>query len=254
MPIIRLYNPKKRRQTKRAARRHTKRRNRNSLGEGVLTFMANPKREKKRNVTANPRHRRRSYRNRAPAPVAANRRKRHSRRRKNPALAATYRRHRRRSNPIGSIFPDAKGLAFDALYLAGGGITARGIPQAILPQYNVGWVGYGLNLLTTAFSAGLIGRFRGAAASKPWLLGGFAFTMSRIIEDYMGIKLLQFAQWSPTAPFTLSGDTSFGMRGAYGPYNFPLPSTSYPPRALPAVNESNAVPANAGMSWDRSFN
>lgn len=147
----------------------------------------------------------------------------------------------------------------DAMYLAGGGITARSLPQLVIPQYNTGWLGYGLNLLTTGLSAALIGKWRGAAASRPWLLGGFAFTLSRIIDDFAGLKILSFAQYTP--PFELAGDATYGMRGVYAGLNFPLPSNSLPPGSMAALPpgavvaaNGNGVAANAGVGWDSSFN
>jgi hypothetical protein len=105
----------------------------------------------------------------------------------------------------------------------------------------------------------LIGKWRGAAASKPWLLGGVAFTLSRIIEDYAGLKILSFAQYSP--PFQLAGDATYGMAGVYAGLNFPLPSNSLPPGAMAAlppgpaaVANGNGVAASAGVGWDGSFN
>ena len=146
------------------------------------------------------------------------------------------------------------------LSLAGGGIVSRSLPQLLVPQYNTGWLGYGMNLLTAAISAGLVAKIKwfGPAASKPWLLGGFAFTLSRIIDDFAGLKILSFAQYTP--PFQLAGDATYGMRGVYAGLNFPLPSNSLPmlPAGLPAAaiaeNGNGSVAASAGMGWDRSFN
>lgn len=146
----------------------------------------------------------------------------------------------------------------DTLCLAGGGITARSLPQLLVAQYNTGWLGYGMNLLTTAVSAFLVGKWQGQAASRPWLLGGFAFTLSRIIDDYAGLKILSFAQYTP--PFQLAGDATYGMRGVYASLSFPLPSNSLPalpgPAMLPAATpvNNNGAPVQAGMGWDNSFN
>lgn len=183
--------------------------------------------------------------------------RRRSSRRRNPILNPR-RHHRRRRNPGFAGLPDLKNLAVKTAYLAGGGITARSVPQLIVPQYNTGWLGYGMNLLTSAVTAALIGRWRGAAASEPWLLGGFAFTLSRMVDDYAGLKILSFAQYTP--PFQLSGDATYGMAGVYAGLNFPLPSNSLPPgpgpAALPpAVAASNGNEgARAGVGWDGSFN
>lgn len=250
MPIIRLHNPRRRKQ-RTARRRSSKRRNRNSLGEGVLTFMANPKRKR-----SSRRRTRKSYRrsNRNTVALTANpRRKRRRgshRRRRNPVLNARRRRHAYRSNPV---FPDVQALSMDALYMVGGGIVTRSLPQLVIPSYNVGWMGYLANLATTGITAAIIGRWRGAAASAPWLLGGVAFTLARVIDDYAGVKILSFAQYTP--PFTLTGDASYGMRGIYGNYNFPLPSNSLGPRALPApMVAENGVQSMAGANWGGSFN
>ena len=259
MPTIRLHNPH-RRSTKRAARRSrpkVRARRKNSLGEGVLTFMANPKRKrhsraKRRTV----RHRARSH----SAPLTHRRRRsiparKHSRRR-NPRVVIHNRHHRRR-NPAGSFLPDFKGLAIATAYLAGGGVTARSLPQLLVPQYNTGFVGYGMNFLTTFITAGLIGKWRGSAAQMNWMLGGFAFTLSRIIDDYAGLNILQFAQFNPSGTALLSGDGSYGMAGIYADMAFPLPSNSLralPPGASPTGPASVPVPEKAGMGWDGSFN
>ena len=153
-------------------------------------------------------------------------------------------------------FGDLKGLAMKAVYLTGGGITARSVPQLFVPQYNTGFLGYGLNLLTTALSSAVVGKLRGPAASEPWLLGGFAFTVARIIEDYAGLQILRFAQYTP--PFQLAGDASYGMAGIYATVSYPLPSDSLralPPAALPAAVAPNGLNAHAGMGFgDGSFN
>lgn len=260
MPIIRLHNPK-RRQTKRAApRRRSTRRNRNSLGEGVLTFMANPKHKRRKGTAGKRRTARNSYRTRARASNPAKKvsRKRHSRRKSNPMTHV--KRHHRRRNPGGFGLPDLTGLAKDAAYLAGGGIAARSLPQLLVPQYNTGWMGYGMNLLTAVVTAGLMAKVKmfGPNATKPWLLGGFAFTLSRMLDDFAGLKILSFAQYTP--PFQLAGDATYGMRGIYANVDFPLPSDSQ--RALPAPAalppgthvKADGTPAQAGMGWDNSFN
>jgi hypothetical protein len=139
----------------------------------------------------------------------------------------------------------------DTVYLAGGGVSARSLPQLVVPQYNTGWLGYGMNLLTAAATAMLVGKWK-PLASRPWLLGGVAFTLSRMIEDYAGLKILQFAQYTP--PFQLAGDPVYGMRGVYAAVNYPLPSDSL--RALPPGSAAMAVeaPSRAGVGWDSSFN
>ena len=185
--------------------------------------------------------------------------KRRGSRRRGTRVLNPRRHHRRHRNPAGLGFPDLKGLAMDTAYLAGGGITARSLPQLIVPQYNTGWLGYGMNLLVTGLTAALIGKWKGPSASKPWLLGGFAFTLSRIIDDYAGLKILSFAQYTP--PFQLAGDAVYGMAGVYASLNYPLPSNSLPPGAMAALTagpaeaaNGNGAPAKAGVGWDSSFN
>ena len=264
MPVIRLHNPRGRftKRTVRRARSKNRTRRKNSLGEGVLTFMANPKRKhrssgKHRRRTSN----RRTARTRARASNAPRRHRRRSanparrlgggRRRRN-ALVSVHNRHRRRRNPA---FSDVKGLALDAAYLAGGGVTSRSIPQLVAAQYNTGVLGYGLNLLTAAVSSALIGKWRGPAAARTWLLGGFAFTLSRIIDDYAGLNILQFAQYNPPASFQLAGDANYGMAGMYKTLEFQLPSQSLLPAGVPpAAVLVNGDTAKAGMGWDSSYN
>ena len=172
------------------------------------------------------------------------------RRRRNPVLTMRHHR-RRRSNP--EFLSNLKGMTIRVAYLAGGGIMARSLPQLLVPQYNTGFMGYGMNLLTTAVSAALVGRWKGAPASQDWMLGGFAFTLSRIIDDYAGFKLLTFAQYSPS--FQLSGDPHYGMAGVYASASFPLPSSTrmaLPPAAPPATEGS--VRAMAVADWSGSYN
>ena len=136
-------------------------------------------------------------------------------------------------------------------------MTTRTLPQLIVPQYNVGWMGYLMNLATAGITAGLIGKWRGPAAGRSWLLGGFAFSLSRIIDEFAGLKILQFAQFAPGSGFQLAGDATYGMRGVYAGLSFPLPSNSLAmlPAAVAApVASANGETANAGMGWDRSFN
>ena len=265
MPIVRLHNPRGRftKRTVRRTRPKHRARRKNSLGEGVLTFMANPKRKHRASKT----HRRRSsnrrtVRARARSQSAPRRHRRRSanparrlgggRRRRN-ALVSVHNRHHRRRNPA---FSDVKGLALDAAYLAGGGVTSRSVPQLIAAQYNAGFLGYGLNLLTAAVSSALIGKWRGPAAARTWLLGGFAFTLSRILDDYAGLNILQFAQYNPPTSFQLAGDVNYGLAGVYRSLEFPLPSNSQVglPEGVPASIPANGDTAKAGMGWDSSYN
>ena len=255
MPRIRLHNPKGRRTKRAAPRRHVVRR-KNSLGEGVLSFMANPKHKRKRSSNRKRKpsaHRTILRGSRRSNPKYATRKPRR-RKQTHPMLQA--RRHRRRRNPI-AAFADLKRLAFDAAYLAGGGVTARSVPQLLLAQYNTGFLGYGLNLLTGVVTSALIGKWRGPQAARPWLLGAFAFTLSRVIDDYAGLKILSFAQFTPGATPMLAGDASYGMRGVYASMDFPLPSnslTALPPGRSSAVPAAVPVSEKAGMGWDGSFN
>ena len=254
MPRIRLHNPKGRSTKRTAPRRHAARR-KNSLGEGVLSFMANPKHKRKRSTNRKRKssaHRTVHHRSRSSNPKHATRKPRRHRSQRNPMLKA--RRHHRRSNPA---FADIKGLAIDTAYLAGGGITARSVPQLLVPQYNTGILGYGLNLLTGAITSALVGKWRGPAAARPWLLGSFAFTLARIVDDYAGLKILTFAQVNPGGTPLLAGDASYGLAGVYASMDFPLPSnsiTALPPGVASSIPAAVPVSEKAGMGWDSSFN
>lgn len=182
-------------------------------------------------------------------PVAVNRRRRH---RRNPLVTVRHRRRRRNQG-----FGEIRGLATDAAYLAVGGITARSVPQLLTPAYNTGLVGYGLNMLTAFVTASLVRRWK-SNAYGPWLLGGFAFTLSRVIDDYAGLKLVSFAQYTP--PFQLAGDPHYGMAGVFASASLPLPSTTttraLPPPPPPANggNGGNGASAMSGAKWAGSYN
>lgn len=246
MPLIRLHNPRKGRVTRRVAHRPgAPRRKRNLLwGKEGLTLMANPKRRHRRNRSkkGSVRHRAR----RSNPMYRARPRVRRRAHRLNP-----HRRHfRHRRNP--AMLGDLKSLALDFAYLAGGGITTRSVPQLLIPTYNTGFVGYGLNLLVAAVTSAMIGKWRGPSAGRAWLLGGVAFTLSRAIDDYTGAQLVSFAQFTPGGHPMLSGDAGYGvgMSGLYKTASFVLPTDSLP--ALPSAEQAAAVavaPTPTGMGW-----
>lgn len=241
MPKIRLYNPFRKRSTKRRVR--VKARRRKSNTGGTLTFMANPKRRHRRHNARVHRRRRRSN------PLFGARRHRHHvrrarARRSNPRI----RRFRRRSNPFGGR---VGGVAVQALWAIGGGVLTRSLPQAILGTANTGIMGYAANLATAFASSWAAGRFASAGAGDAVLLGGIVMTAGRVIEDFLGQNLVTFAQLNlpGSGQPLLSSDRRYSLRGDFENLNFPVPVSSLGPASRPALSCPSPAPAVArGMA------
>lgn len=135
----------------------------------------------------------------------------------------------------------------ELLWAGGGallnGIVARALPQTLAPQYNVGWTGYGMNVLAGSIGAWAIGKFNKRAGQGAWI-GMVVAVGQRIIAE-------KFGAGSAGASAGMSGDLDFDLgyylsdpfpyaQGASaGPYqNFP--GSPYSPM-LPTANA--AAPA-----------
>jgi len=200
MPIVRVMNPRK------SFRR--KRRSNPILGGGELTLMSNPKRTK---------HRRR----RPSGAVAVHRRRRHSAgARRNPARKNPFTRRRKthRNPGLGIAGKSPMDLLKVGVGAVAGSIGARGITQAVLQANNVGFVGYGGNLVATWLLAWLTGKFAGPDYAVGVAGGGISATVLRIWSEKVSMT-------SP-APLAGLGDLDFSSNGLgeYVDSGFPTPS------------------------------
>ena len=133
--------------------------------------------------------------------------KRSRRRKKNPS--------RRYRNPVNtSAFREVGVLSAGAI---AGGLGARIIPQSVLPTYNTGWIGYGLNLIVAFLGKWLIDRF----AKMPrlglgWAVGGVVMTVGRIVSDQWGKTVVTFG--SGMSGLGYRGDAAFDLRGMGATY------------------------------------
>jgi len=167
----------------------------------------------------------------------------HHRRRHNPGRFVNV-RHRRRANLSFAGFNTT-----DLLYLGGGalanGVLARAVPQMLLPQYNTGFAGYGLNAVAGGIGAWLISKFNKRAGQGAWI-GLIVALGQRVIAD-------KFGAGTAGATGGMSGDLDFDLgyylsdpfpyaQGASaGPYAA-FPGNPYAPM-LPTANA--AAPARA---------
>jgi hypothetical protein len=96
-------------------------------------------------------------------------------------------------------------------------------PQMLLPTYNTGFSGYGLNAATAVLASWSVGKFFGSRASQGVLIGGFVALGSRMLTDWLGT--------SGTFGGALAGDLDFDL-GFYINNSFPLPTTGSGPFLL----------------------
>lgn len=258
MPRFRLHNPPGRVTARRAPRRHTtKRRRANRVRNGGdLVYMAlNPKRKRR---SRNRKHR--VVRHRRSNPVMNLRRRRSGGRKRRHNVVKVYNRHRRRHNP--ALFGNLGHTLKRAGWAIGGGVLTRSIPQAVLGDKNTGLMGYGANLLTAAVGAAGVGKFAGSDAAESFLLGGFVMIAGRVVEDYFGKKVVEFASVGLPLPQLGAGDPAYDLRmmGDFINQSFPVPYSSLPSGrfALPAPTpEAAAVASGAraamGLGQDRTW-
>jgi hypothetical protein len=154
------------------------------------------------------------------------------RRRSNPVMyMRRSSRRRRRHNPLLSV-PMSELLPLTAWAVAGMAGT-RIIPQMVLPQYNQGIGGYGLNFVTAIGLSWIGGKFAGSRAGQGILVGGMVGLAARILSDTLG--------GSSALGGALAGDLDFDL-GFYIQNSFPLPTTGSGPFLLqPGMNSSPSV-------------
>jgi hypothetical protein len=258
MPRFRLHNPPGGIAARRSPRRHNTKRRRviRVRNGGVLSYMAlNPKRKHR---SRNRKHR--VVRHRRANPVMnLRRRKSGGRKRRHNVVKVYNRHHRRRSNPMLSNLTQTLKRAGWAI---GGGVLTRSIPQAVLGDKNTGLMGYGANLLTAAVGAGAVGKFMGPDAAESFLLGGFVMIAGRVVEDYFGRKVVEFASVGLPLPQLGAGDPAYDLRmmGDFINQQFPVPYSSLPSgRYLPPAPTPEAAAiastskAAMGLGLDRTW-
>src|SRR5580692_1937221 len=169
MPKVRLVNPSRRRRRASNAKRRKRR-----MPAALRAYWA-AKRAGSRPNAGGGHMARKSHRRRS--------RNRHSVRRRRRVGVSLAPRRRHRSNPSRYIMRRSRrrnaGLSFagfrsgDLLWLGGGallnGIVTRALPQTLLPQYNVSWIGYGMNVIAGSAGAYLISKFNHRAGQGAWV-------------------------------------------------------------------------------------
>lgn len=221
----------------------------NRYGGGELTTMANRRKRKRksrrRQSAAAPRKRRR----RNPIYTVANRtanmprrRRRSSRRRKRSGRRRNPARFGRFGNLLTTTAPAA----------IIGGITTRALPAMVLMENNVGIPGYIANGVSALLISAALSRFWNKQAGDAALVGGAVMVAGRLVEDFMGQRLVEFGAIPGLGNY---GDKQYNlMSGEFVSQHFPVPYSSLPQvtRALPpaaAVAENNAVVNNMAGPW-----
>lgn len=197
-----------------------RRRRRRSMPAGLRRYWASHRRER----THNPRRRRRN-------------RAFHFGRRRNRTRVVymSARRRSRRHNPLLAV-PMGELIPLTA-WAIGGMAGTRIIPQMILPQYNSGLGGYGLNFVAAVGLSWIGGKFAGTRASQGLLVGGMVGLAARMLSDALGS--------STAGAWGLSGDLDFDL-GFYIPNSFAVPTTGQGPYLLqPGITGSPM--ASGGM-------
>ena len=142
-------------------------------------------------------------------------------------------RHRRRHNPLLAV--PLNDLVPLTAWAVGGMAGARIIPQLLLPAYNTGYAGYGLNVAASIALSWLGSKFAGSRAAQGILVGGLVGTAARMLADFLG--------GSSMLGGALAGDLDMDL-GFYIPNSFPLPTTGSGPYLLqPGVT---GAPSAAG--------
>jgi hypothetical protein len=190
--------------------------------------------------------RRRKHHRRRARSNSGHRRLRHSyalapRRRRNPTRYIARRSRRRNASLSFGGFHSG-----DLLWLGGGalvnGIIARSLPQMIAPQYNVSWVGYGLNLVAGSIGAWGIGKLNRRAGQGAWI-GMIVAVGQRIIAE-------KFGAGSAGASAGMSGDLDFDL-GYYmsDPFPYQQGDSGGPYPGFPGTPYNASLPtANAAAN------
>jgi hypothetical protein len=134
----------------------------------------------------------------------------------------------------------------DLLWLGGGallnGIVTRALPQTLLPQYNVSWIGYGMNVIAGSAGAYLISKFNHRAGQGAWV-GMIVAVGQRIIAE-------KFGAGSAGASAGMSGDLDFDL-GYYmsDPFPYQQGDSGGPYQGFPGTPYQAALPtANAAAN------
>jgi hypothetical protein len=157
----------------------------------------------------------------------------------------SYMHRRRRRNPDGFAGMSTTELLWGGAGVVGNFLIARSGPAMLLPQYNVGAVGYGLNALFGAAGAWGIGKLNRQAGVGAWF-GLIAALASRFIAE-------NFGSGQAAATSGMSGDLDYYIgdpfpfaQGAGGPYQA-FPGSPYLPGGAP-VTSAAAVRAGAAAA------
>lgn len=205
--------------------------------------MANNPRKKKRKSSSRKRHAMPRKRRRRNPVLTANMRSRSSRRRKS-------KRGFRRNPAVASMLPSVS-LFTDSAAAIGGGILTRAVPAMLLKEQNTGFPGYLANFATMLAASWGASKFINKRAGQMAFIGGGVMLTGRIVEDFIGQKVVEFGQLPG-----LSGDMKYDLSGQFVDYNFPVPTSSLPalPSAvLPAVAEPAPGVSGLGMQHARNW-
>lgn len=176
-------------------------------------------------------------------------RNRSYRRRSNPMKYMARRNYRRRrySNPGFGGMPRGGELLWAGSGALLNGVLTRALPQTLVPHLNVGWAGYGLNILAGSVGAWGIGKFNKRAGQGAWI-GMIVAVGQRIIAE-------KFGAGSAGESAGMSGDLDFDL-GYYlddpfpfqqGPAAGPYPSLPGTPYSGGGRFTSNAAAGPARM-------
>lgn len=120
-------------------------------------------------------------------------------------------------------------------YLVAGMVATRAATQMFLQTRNVGFLGYGANLVAAAVIGGFASRFVGREAGQLVTLGGIGATVLRLIQDY-----------TPMGGYVQEQLALSGIQGDVG-MGFLEPSTFFVPLAPAdgrgATNANMALPS-----------
>ena len=196
MPVIRAYNPfkkKRRKRTLKAAKRRPIRRKVNARkarhnpgADKLVVFMPNPHKGRKR--SKNPRRRYAKRRNPSARRYAAR-------------GITRLRHHSRRKNPL-----QVKSALTNTLWVGGGAIATRSLTQIALSSKNQGAIGYLANGGVAVVLGFLAERFD-ANAGNMVLVGGLVATLLRIVQE----KLMPAGAISQQLSLQGLGDASFAL-------------------------------------------
>lgn len=146
--------------------------------------------------------------------------------------------HRRRRNPS-FVSSQIFGLAGGAIVA---GLGCRIIPDMLVPSYNEGWTGYGIDAVTGV----LISRFGLRYISRDWETGGYVGTILSVVSRIASEKLGSTLFGNGTDGMSYYMDSPFPWRGdpSQGPYP-QFPGGRY---ALPAPVPTAATAVQAGQA------